>query len=189
MRDPTWLQSLPVEAQRCFMKHALDLAQGLYQPEVRGALQGTTADKYNADKFHKATRVNQRFTAGFTIAYDTLIGPSSAASAGAADGEGGEKDDSASSKGAASAFPPEGIPEKTSRETDLAVFRTSCEKHCTKELDARLVALVAQGDHVEINADITSTRLYQNMTASVPCMAFYDVKNAKLCNVFCGEGK
>ena len=35
-RDPTWLQSLPSEAQRCFGKHALELAQGLYQPEING---------------------------------------------------------------------------------------------------------------------------------------------------------
>ena len=35
-RDPTWLQSLPTEALRCFMKHALDLAQGLYLAEIRG---------------------------------------------------------------------------------------------------------------------------------------------------------
>ena len=35
-RDPTWLQSLPNEALRCFMKHALELSQGLYQPEIRG---------------------------------------------------------------------------------------------------------------------------------------------------------
>ena len=35
-RDPTWLQALPTEALRLFMKHALDLAQGIYLIEVRG---------------------------------------------------------------------------------------------------------------------------------------------------------
>ena len=34
-RDPTWVQSLPNEAQRCFCKHALDIAGGMYQPEIR----------------------------------------------------------------------------------------------------------------------------------------------------------
>ena len=34
-RDPTWLQSLPNDALRLFMKHALDLAQGSYQPEIK----------------------------------------------------------------------------------------------------------------------------------------------------------
>ncbi len=33
-RDPTWVQSLPNEAQRCFCKHALDIASGLYDPEI-----------------------------------------------------------------------------------------------------------------------------------------------------------
>ena len=35
-RDPTWVQSLPNEAQRCVCKHALEIACGLYQPEIRG---------------------------------------------------------------------------------------------------------------------------------------------------------
>ncbi len=40
-RDPTWLQALPTEALRCFMKHALDLAQGLYLAEIRGGAAGS----------------------------------------------------------------------------------------------------------------------------------------------------
>ena len=75
-----------------------------------------------------------------------------------------------------------------SKETDLAAFRTQCEKHCARELEARLVSLVAEGSHIEIKASVTSTRLYQNLTDSVPCMGFYDVKNAKLCSIFEGEG-
>jgi hypothetical protein len=35
-RDPTWVQSLPSEAQRCFCKHALEIASGLYDPEIKG---------------------------------------------------------------------------------------------------------------------------------------------------------
>ena len=35
-RDPTWVQSLPSEAQRCFCKHALEIASGLYDPEING---------------------------------------------------------------------------------------------------------------------------------------------------------
>ncbi len=35
-RDPTWVQSLPNEAQRCFCKHALEVALGLYQPGIKG---------------------------------------------------------------------------------------------------------------------------------------------------------
>ena len=35
-RDPTWAQSLPSEAQLCFCKHALEIASGLYDPEING---------------------------------------------------------------------------------------------------------------------------------------------------------
>ena len=51
-----------------------------------------------------------------------------------------------------------------------------------------MVAILAEGSHVEINATVTQTRLYQNLTDKVRCMGFYDVKNAKLCNVYHGEG-
>ena len=54
--------------------------------------------------------------------------------------------------------------------------------HSLAEADRR------RGDHVEIKNSVTSTRLYQNLTAEVPLMAFYDVKNAKLCTIFEGEG-
>jgi hypothetical protein len=59
-RDPTWLQALPTEALRLFMKHALDVAQGQYMAEIRGALQGAAADRYSAERFNKASRVNLR---------------------------------------------------------------------------------------------------------------------------------
>ena len=75
-----------------------------------------------------------------------------------------------------------------SKDADLKTFRTQCEKACLFELEGRLVPLVAQGSHVEINANVTSTRLYRNLTEAVPLIAFYDVKNAKLCKIFAGEG-
>ena len=35
---------------------------------------------------------------------------------------------------------------------------------------------------------MTSTRrLHQNLTDAAPCMGFYDVKKAKLCNIYEGE--
>ena len=79
--------------------------------------------------------------------------------------------------------------EKVARTTsDMTAFKARCEKHCRQELEARMVSMLGEGDHVEINASITTTRLYQNLSASAPCMAFYDVKNAKLCNIWQGEG-
>ena len=70
----------------------------------------------------------------------------------------------------------------------MAAFRIQCEKHCLGELEARLVSIVAEGSHVANIASVTNTRLYQNMFPSVSCMAVYDVKNARLCNIFEGEG-
>ena len=37
-RDPTWVQSLPNEALRCFMKHVLELSQGFSGPRFRDFL-------------------------------------------------------------------------------------------------------------------------------------------------------
>ena len=51
-----------------------------------------------------------------------------------------------------------------------------------------MVSLLAFGSHTEIKANVANTRLYNNLTEDVPCMAFYDVKNAKLCNIYEGEG-
>ena len=50
-RDPTWVQSLPSEAQRCFCKHAPEIVCGLYQPEIRGALSKTAPGKYSLERF------------------------------------------------------------------------------------------------------------------------------------------
>ena len=85
------------------MKHSLDHAQGLYQPEIKGALSGTTADKYSTEKFLRAVRVSQRFTTAFNIACDSLVGPGGlAASADAAACPGGNGDESAGSNAAES---------------------------------------------------------------------------------------
>ena len=73
-RDPTWVQSLPTAALRCFMKHALELSQGLYRPEIQGALQRVSAAKYSVYMFHQTTRVHQRFTTAFGIDYTSLVG-------------------------------------------------------------------------------------------------------------------
>lgn len=100
-RDPTWVQSLPTEALRCFMKHALELSQGLYRPEIQGALQKCPAEKFSVEKCHQTTRVNQRFTTAFLVAYDSLVGTP----AGAKAAEGAEQQPSASSGTAASAGP------------------------------------------------------------------------------------
>ena len=94
------------------MKHSLDHAQGLYQPEIKGALSGTTADKYSTEIFLKAVRVNQRFTTAFNIAYDSLVVPA-AALADAAAGPGGNDDEAAGSKAGESAGSHEVQAEKT----------------------------------------------------------------------------
>ncbi len=70
----------------------------------------------------------------------------------------------------------------------LSEFRNQREQHCARELHARLVPLCAVASHAELKSGVTTTRLYNNLTEDVPCMAFYDVKSAKLCNILDGEG-
>ena len=136
-----------------------------------------------------------RFKQPFRMAYDSHVVLSFPASADADVGPGGCSAESAGSKAAESAgSQQEGHAEKNNHDSrvttrsQLSVFRNQCEQHCTRELDARLVTLIAEGTHAEIKASVTTTRLYKNLTENVPCMAFYDVKNAKLCNTYEGEG-
>ena len=196
-RDPTWLQALLSEALRIFMKHVAELGQGLYTSEIRGALSSTAAEKYSLDRFHKAARVSARFATSFVMAYDSLTGAaqefaaakdaalasqagsaaeSAAGAAASAGGHAASAETAAAKNGAAAT------------KGTLAQFRQECEKVCRRELDARVVFLVAEGGGADIQATVTSTRLYQNLTEAVPCMGFYDVKSAKLCNIYEGEG-
>ncbi len=107
-------------------------------------------------------------------------------------GQAGYSAESAGSKAAESAgSQQEGHAEKNthdSKVTNLSVLRNQCEQHCARELEARMVTLLADGSHAAIRASVTTTRLYNLLTEDVPCMAFYDVKNAKLCNIYEGEG-
>jgi hypothetical protein len=167
-RDPTWLHALPTEALRCFMKHVLDLAQGMYVLEIRAKLHGPMAERYSVERFNKTNRVNQRFFMPFQISYDSLLGLTNAASADAAAGPGGYIDESAGSKAAESADSTQDRQaEKNrhdSRETHVSVFRRQCEQHCVRELEARMVLMVAEGSHDEIKTSVTNTQLYHNLT-------------------------
>ena len=44
-RDSTWLQAMPNEAPRFVMKHVLDLHQGYFSGEIKGALACGAAEK------------------------------------------------------------------------------------------------------------------------------------------------
>ena len=70
----------------------------------------------------------------------------------------------------------------------MTAFRKQCEQSCQLEIDGRVVLLVAVGDDVEIRATVTQSRMYQNLTDTAPLMGFYDVKNARLCGIFEGQG-
>ena len=57
-----------------------------------------------------------------------------------------------------------------------------------KELQARTVVLTQDGEHSELRAMVSSTRLYQNLSeVGARFVGFYDVKNAKLVDLFVGE--
>ena len=133
-----------------------------------------------------------RFTTPFQIVYDSLVGLSYVASADAAAGPGGHSDESAGSKAAESAdSKQESQAEKNrhdSRETLVSVFRRQCEQCCVRELKARMALMVAEGSHAEIKTSVTDTHLYHNLTEDASCMASYDAKNARLCNIYEGEG-
>ena len=82
-----------------------------------------------------------KFATPFKIAYDSLLGRASEAK----QAESGATEDGPT---AASADPPKDNskqPEKKkeSKELDVNSFRGECERHCRRELEARLVALVA----------------------------------------------
>ena len=72
---------------------------------------------------------------------------------------------------------------------DKQEFRAEVEARVRKDLQARLVVLTKDGGHAEVQASATSTELYQNLL-STGCrfMGVYDPKNARLCDVFTGEG-
>ena len=72
---------------------------------------------------------------------------------------------------------------------DKQDFRAEVEARVRKDLQARLVVLTKDGGHPELQASVTSTELYQNVL-STGCrfMGVYDPKNARLCDVFTGEG-
>ena len=54
----------------------------------------------------------------------------------------------------------------------VTAFRKQCELACQKEIDGRVVLLVAEGDAVEIRATVTTTRLYQNLSEDATVMGF-----------------
>ena len=135
-------------------------------------MSSTAAEKYNLDRFHNAARVSVRFATSFLVAYDSLTGAaqetaaakdaalaspagsaaeSAAGAAASAGGQAASAESAAAKSGAAAT------------KGDLAQFRQECEKVCRRELDARVVFLVAEGGGADIQATVTSTRLYQNL--------------------------
>ena len=89
------------------------------------------------EKFLAATRVQERFTQPFTVAYDSFRCIS------------GRRSCISRHHGAAAKEAPEadGAGSKTSREADVANFRAQCEVHCKQELEARVVALAREGKY------------------------------------------
>ena len=194
-RDPTWLTTLPNEALRIFAKHVLEVMQGFYTAELKGALSTTNAQKWNWERFLESEGVKKRFTLDFKIAYDSIAckktnqddkgddkqavdeeAKTDAKFAENAEANGGAVSAPASSDGWA----------KTPQ--NLALFRKECEQFVAKELQARTVVLTQDGEHSELRATVSSTRLYQNLAdVGARFVGFYDVKNAKIVDLFVGE--
>ena len=150
---------------------------GGFQPEIKGALAAVGAEKFSLDKFHKNARVELRFMNEFAIAVDSCVSTTPASLPGTDAG------DQAASAGGTMASPSADLSSsKTAGQSEangmpqVAAFRMLCEAHCRREIEARVVCLVSQGTHVELQKTVTSSRLYENLTAAAPCMAVYDVK-------------
>ena len=146
------------------------------------------SDRLKLDKFLKRAKVQARFFDKFQIAYDTHVGTNTAT----ADAEKADGSQAAATADAANEVGNELATEDKKKSdvspTDVTSFRQSCEQSCAKEIEARVVLLIAEGTQAEIQAWVTSTRLYSNLTEHAPLMGFYDVKNARLCTVFEGMG-
>ena len=185
-KDPTWIQSLPNDALRLAMRHFLELGQGLYHMEIAGALSQPKGERYNLDKFHKGTRVAKRFFEQFQIHYDTLTAAHRPVEAETKADKDPEADGAATAdkKGAATA---EKKKQEEVNQSDVTTFRQRCQAACEQELEKRTVLVVAEGTDVEIYQNLTQTRFYKNLTDSASLMGFYDVKNARMCNVFEGQ--
>ena len=178
-RDVTFAQTLPNEPLRLFFKHAQDVLTGFYTPELKGALPQSN-NHWPWTKFHESDRVKKRFLEDFTTAYNALTfkpdpAPESVAAVAASVAGEEKPPEPDSQKG-----------KKGDRQARLAEFRTEAEQSVRAEMDARMVILT-QDTHTEMTAQLSSTRLYQNLTESVKFMAFYDVKNAKLMDRRPGE--
>ena len=124
------------------------------------------------EQFHKGTRVLKHFFEPFSIAYDSLVGAAKGSS---------EQNKTEDAKEAETAEGAQGIGEEMSAEnkkktevmqSQLDLFKTQCEKACQKEIDARVVLLVAEGSGTDVHASVTKTRLYQNLTEAATVMVF-----------------
>ena len=187
-RSVTWLQSLPNKPMRLAVAHVADLYRNYYASELKGALaQVPGPAAYKPEKFQAGERVKHRFTTDFEAAaksYRLEIGFATGAdeeakadpTAASAEADKKKAEDKHGKGLAASAC-------------DKQEFRAEVEARVRKDLQARLVVLTKDGGHPELHASVTSTELYHNLL-STGCrfVGIYDPKNAKLCDVFTGEG-
>ena len=132
------------------MKHVVELNQGLFRPEIQGALQRSAAEKFCLEKFHHTSRVNARFVAAFRVAYDSLAASTHETEAASVT----EQESSSAGPVAVSAGDGSEDPShksaKTDKKTDrsdiqVSAFQAQCENHCREELEARMVSLLIEG--------------------------------------------
>ena len=164
-KDPTWLQVWANDATRLAMKHFLDLAQGVYKPEIKGALSQPKAERYNLEQFHRAQRVETRFFNQFRVAYDSLLGrPQERPEANPAGGA-----TEAATADGATRIGEEMVSEDNkkidSTPSRVTAFQLECEAKCREAIDARVVLLVAEATGTEIHASVTTSRLYERTKA------------------------
>ena len=159
-RDLTWTQTLPTEALRLYVDHLMDLGQGAFLAEIRGAL-ASVGQQYILEKFHNCSRVITKFITPFAIAYDSL---SSVTAVAETTEERGNNDETSKGKVAESAQKAEN--EENNRHEDLLRFRTMCAEHCEREINSRLISLVATGKSIEIQNTDFSNELFAHHSST-----------------------
>ena len=169
-QDSTWVQSLPNEALRLAMRHCMEVSQGYYKPEIGGALSQPKGQRYNVEQFHKGARVSKRFFEPFQIAYDPLVGSREGRSEEKLKGNAAAAATASDDTGIGEAMASEDKKNTKPEPDQLMAFRKLCESSCQTEIDGRVVLLVAQGGDVEIRADVTASRMYQNFTHDADVM-------------------
>ena len=182
-RKATLLSSMPTKAMELFMVHMQELDNRVYLPEVKGFLSACQEQKYSPAKFMQHDRPKHRFFNEFLVQYQALVPAAAIQSADPMEEPLPADLSQATLVADGSAAPANPTPANNEAE-----LKRDVEAHITGVLDARIVCLTKDGRHAELAKSVASTELYQNLSEEqARFIGIYDVKNAKLAEVYEGQ--